>query len=94
MMQFRRNTPCFPALIASLNGTSAVLLLIGRGLIKRGQMAAHRAYMIAAVVSSSIVSRCYLYFHCHVGSVHFLGTRLVAARLLHHSDFPHVSWRW
>jgi uncharacterized membrane protein YozB (DUF420 family) len=63
----------FPAIDASLNGTSAVLLLVGRSFIKRGRMAAHRAIMIAALASSSIFLACYLYYHWHVGSVHFQG---------------------
>jgi putative membrane protein len=63
----------FPALIASLNGLSAVLLLVGRGLIKRGKLAAHRACMIAAVASSALFLTCYIYFHAHVGEIHFLG---------------------
>jgi len=63
----------FPVIDATMNGTSAVLLLIGRGYIKRGQMAAHRAVMLAALVSSSIFLGCYLYYHYHVGSVHFQG---------------------
>ncbi len=65
----------FPALIASLNGTSAVLLLIGRSLIMRGKIAAHRACMIAAVASSTLFLACYLYFHAHVGDIRFLGDR-------------------
>ncbi len=52
----------FPALIATLNGTSAVLLLTGRILIMRGKIAAHRACMIAAVVSSALFLACYVYF--------------------------------
>jgi uncharacterized membrane protein YozB (DUF420 family) len=63
----------FPALIAGLNGTSAVLLLIGRSLIMRGKIAAHRACMIAAVVCSALFLACYVYFHAHVGDIHFLG---------------------
>jgi putative membrane protein len=63
----------FPALIASLNGASAVLLLIGRYMIARGRMAAHRAFMIAAVVASALFLACYLYFHVHVGNIRFLG---------------------
>jgi uncharacterized membrane protein YozB (DUF420 family) len=65
----------FPALIASLNGASATLLLVGRGLIARGKVAAHRACMIAAVVSSGLFLACYLYFHYHVGDIRFLGDR-------------------
>lgn len=73
MMQVPPQYAMFPAIDASLNGTSAVLLLVGRGFIKRGRMAAHRAIMIAALTSSSIFLACYLYYHWHVGSVHFQG---------------------
>ena len=65
----------FPALIASLNGASAILLLIGRSLILRGKMAAHRACMLAAVASSALFLACYVYFHLHVGDIRFLGDR-------------------
>lgn len=73
MMQIPPQYAIFPVLDASLNGTSAVLLLIGRGLIKRGRMAAHRAVMLTALVSSSLFLSSYLYYHAHVGSVHFQG---------------------
>jgi uncharacterized membrane protein YozB (DUF420 family) len=73
MMQVPPQYAMFPVIDASLNGTSAVLLLIGRGYIKRGRMAAHRAVMVAALASSTIFLACYLYYHWHVGSVHFQG---------------------
>jgi uncharacterized membrane protein YozB (DUF420 family) len=73
MMQIPPQYASFPVIDASLNGTSAVLLLIGRGLIKRRRMAAHRAVMITALVSSSLFLGSYLYYHWHVGSVHFQG---------------------
>jgi putative membrane protein len=63
----------FPAINATLNGTSAVLLLVGHNFIKRGRMAAHRAFMLAAVVTSSVFLTSYLYYHAHVGSVRFQG---------------------
>lgn len=63
----------FPVIDASLNGTTAVLLVVGRGLIKQGRMAAHRAVMITALVSSCLFLISYLYYHWHVGSVHFRG---------------------
>ena len=63
----------FPVINATLNGTSAVLLLVGHNFIKRGRMAAHRAVMISAVVTSSLFLTSYLYYHYHVGSVHFPG---------------------
>jgi putative membrane protein len=63
----------FPALIASLNGASAILLVAGRYAIARGRMALHRALMIAALVSSALFLACYVYFHAHVGDIRFLG---------------------
>jgi uncharacterized membrane protein YozB (DUF420 family) len=63
----------FPALNATLNGTSGVLLLTGRALIRRGRIAAHRACMIAAVVASALFLACYLFFHFKVGNILFLG---------------------
>ena len=63
----------FPALNATLNGASAVLITTGRALIGRKQVRLHRACMIAAVVTSSIFLICYLYYHAHVGSVRFPG---------------------
>lgn len=63
----------FPALNASLNGTSAVLLLSGRYFISRGRVTAHRNCMIAAVAASALFLGCYLFFHYAVGNIRFLG---------------------
>src|SRR6185437_11303509 len=63
----------FPALNASLNGASAVLIVTGRSLIRRGNVRLHRACMLAAVITSTAFLVCYLYYHAHVGSVHFPG---------------------
>jgi uncharacterized membrane protein YozB (DUF420 family) len=63
----------FPALNATLNGTSAVLLLSGRALIAKRRIAAHRACMIAAVIASALFLACYLVFHYAVGNIRFLG---------------------
>lgn len=63
----------FPALNASLNGASAVLITSGRLLIRQKKIRLHRACMIAAVVTSSLFLICYLYYHAHVLSVHFPG---------------------
>jgi uncharacterized membrane protein YozB (DUF420 family) len=73
MIQVPPQYAVFPVIDASLNGTSAVLLVIGRNFIKRGRMEAHRAVMLAALVSSSAFLGSYLYYHWHVGSVHFQG---------------------
>jgi putative membrane protein len=63
----------FPAVNASLNGASAALIIGGRAFISRGRVAIHRAFMIAAVVTSSLFLVSYVYYHAHVGSVHFKG---------------------
>lgn len=63
----------FPALNASLNGASAVLIAAGRVLIRRKLVYWHRACMIAAVITSSVFLGCYVYYHAHVGSVRFPG---------------------
>jgi uncharacterized membrane protein YozB (DUF420 family) len=73
-MQIPEQFAIFPALNAALNGASAVLLLSGRWFIVHGRMAIHRAFMIAALVTSSVFLGCYLYYHYHVGSVRFQGT--------------------
>lgn len=73
MIQVPPQYAMFPAINASLNALSGILLLIGRALISRGKIAAHRAVMIAAVVSSSVFLCSYLYYHAHVGSIRFQG---------------------
>jgi uncharacterized membrane protein YozB (DUF420 family) len=63
----------FPALNATLNGVSAVLITTGRLLIRSKKVALHRACMVAAVGTSSLFLASYLYYHAHVGSVRFPG---------------------
>ena len=64
----------FPVINASLNGTSTVLLITGRWFIAQRRIAAHKATMITAVVTSTLFLISYLYYHYHVGSVRFQGT--------------------
>jgi putative membrane protein len=64
----------FPVINASLNGASTVLLLVGRWFIAQRRIAAHRGTMISALVTSTLFLASYLYYHAHVGSVHFQGT--------------------
>ncbi|HUE53617.1 MAG TPA: DUF420 domain-containing protein [Terriglobales bacterium] len=73
MMQVPAQYAIFPQINATLNGTTAVLLLIGRNFIRHGRMAAHRVVMIAAFVLSMLFLTSYLYYHYHVGSVRFQG---------------------
>jgi uncharacterized membrane protein YozB (DUF420 family) len=62
-----------PAVNATLNGTCAVLLIVGRTLIAQKRVAAHRKVMISAVVTSAVFLVCYLVYHAQVGSVRFQG---------------------
>jgi uncharacterized membrane protein YozB (DUF420 family) len=72
----------FPAINATLNGTSAVLLLLGRRLIAQRKIQQHRAVMISAVVTSTLFLVCYLTYHAllqiyaHGAITRFQGTGL------------------
>lgn len=61
----------FPALNASLNATTALLLVTGWFLIKANRREAHRWTMVAAFLCSAVFLACYLWYHFHVGSVRF-----------------------
>jgi uncharacterized membrane protein YozB (DUF420 family) len=63
-----------PAVNATLNATSAVLLALGYVCIRRRRVAAHRAFMLLALLASTLFLGCYLYYHARVGSVPFRGT--------------------
>ena len=58
-----------PAVNAMLNGTSAVLLVIGYYYIRRGRFRAHGVAMAAASVASAAFLTFYLIYHYHVGEV-------------------------
>ena len=60
-----------PAVNASLNAISGVLLLCGYLLIRARRIAAHRAVMLTAFATSSLFLICYLVYHAQVGSVPF-----------------------
>jgi uncharacterized membrane protein YozB (DUF420 family) len=60
-----------PAVNATLNALSGVLLLIGYVLIRRGRIQQHRSVMIAAFITSSLFLIFYLTYHAQVGSVRF-----------------------
>lgn len=60
-----------PALNATLNATSAVLLCAGWYLIKHGRRTAHRNVMLAACGVSVAFLVSYLVYHAQVGSVRF-----------------------
>jgi uncharacterized membrane protein YozB (DUF420 family) len=62
-----------PALNATLNGISALLLVIGYTLIRRRRIVAHRRVMIAAFATSTLFLISYLIYHGNVGARPFTG---------------------
>jgi len=60
-----------PAVNATLNAISGVLLVIAYALIRARRIEQHRAVMIAAFSTSSLFLVCYIIYHAQVGSVPF-----------------------
>jgi uncharacterized membrane protein YozB (DUF420 family) len=60
-----------PAINASLNALSAILLSAGYLLIRAHRVPQHRRCMIAAFTTSSLFLVCYIVYHAQVGSVPF-----------------------
>ena len=60
-----------PAVNATLNGLSGILLAIGYILIRTRRIELHRKVMISAFITSSLFLVCYLVYHAQVGSVRF-----------------------
>lgn len=57
------NIAYFPVINASLNGASAIFLVIAYVLIKARRFAAHATMMIAALITSVAFLTCYLTYH-------------------------------
>ena len=62
-----------PAVNATLNAVSAVLLVAGYLLIRQGRIQQHRRIMIAAFATSTMFLISYLVYHGNVGSRPFTG---------------------
>jgi uncharacterized membrane protein YozB (DUF420 family) len=62
-----------PAVNATLNAISGILLICGWLLIKRGDRRRHRAAMLAAFTASALFLISYVVYHLNVGSVPFQG---------------------
>ena len=62
-----------PALNATLNATSAVLLMSGYAFIRRGHVRRHRAAMISACIVSALFLTSYVIYHANIGSKPFTG---------------------
>lgn len=62
-----------PALNATLNAISGVLLMSGYAFIRRGQIRRHRAAMISACIVSTLFLTSYVIYHANIGSKPFTG---------------------
>src|SRR5262245_64037483 len=60
-----------PAVNATLNAVSGVLLVIAYTLIRGRKIEQHRKVMLAAFATSSLFLVCYIVYHAQVGSVRF-----------------------
>ena len=66
----------FPVLNATLNGSSAIFLLLGYFFIMRRLVRPHIFCMVCAAVVSTVFLGCYLYYHYHHGA----------------TKYPHHDW--
>jgi putative membrane protein len=66
-------TRYLPSVNAALNGTSAILLVIGHRYIRRKKIAAHRLSMLAACATSTVFLAGYLTLHSLVGMTRYTG---------------------
>jgi putative membrane protein len=62
-----------PALNATLNGLSAILLTTGYILIRRGHRGLHKRCMLAALTTSALFLVSYVIYHLNTGSRPFPG---------------------
>ncbi|HYK41447.1 MAG TPA: DUF420 domain-containing protein [Thermoanaerobaculia bacterium] len=58
---------------ATLNGASALFLLLGWFAVRGGRIERHRAWMLTAAATSTLFLVFYLGYHAKVGSVRFTG---------------------
>ena len=65
------NIHSLPAVNATLNAVSGVLLIVAYALIRARRIEQHRRVMIAAFATSALFLLCYLVYHAQVGSVPF-----------------------
>jgi uncharacterized membrane protein YozB (DUF420 family) len=66
-----------PAVIATLNGTAAVLLAIGYVFIRQKRIQAHKRVMLTAFGVSVAFLACYLLYHWKAGVVYYQKTGLI-----------------
>jgi putative membrane protein len=65
-----------PAVNATLNGTSALLLVAGYIAIRKRRPSLHRALMLSALGASVLFLASYLFYHYRTGTTRFTGQGL------------------
>ena len=65
--------PILPHLNATLNATSAILLIAGYYFIRRKRVLAHRNCQLAALTASVLFLISYIVYHAHHGTTRFAG---------------------
>src|SRR5258706_15014409 len=60
-----------PAIDATLNATSALLLTLGYFFVRRKMIRAHKVCMLSAFATSSLFLGCYIWYHAHHGVTRF-----------------------
>ncbi len=66
-----------PAINASLNAVTTILLVCGALAVHKKNIVLHQRFMLAAFGVSSLFLISYLYYHARVGSVRFTGNGLI-----------------
>jgi uncharacterized membrane protein YozB (DUF420 family) len=66
-----------PAVNATLNGTAAVLLVIGYTFMRKGRIQAHKRVMLTAFCVSAVFLACYIVYHLNAGIVYYQKTGLL-----------------
>jgi hypothetical protein len=77
------NLSAFPALNASLNASSALLLALGYVFIRQRAITAHTLCMLAATATSAVFLVCYLTYHAFHGATHRGRQATIGTRLRH-----------
>jgi len=68
-----RSLSILPAINATLNSISAILIILGIRAIKQKRELVHRNLMIGAFLSSTLFLICYVFYHSLHGDTKFLG---------------------
>lgn len=80
----------FPPINAALNSLSCVFLITGLVLIKSGRPRAHKAAMLAALMTSALFLGCYLFYHFSTGHTEFPKEYPTARKVYLAILLPHI----